>query len=147
MFHLNTLLSIPVLFAATQIILDLFLIVIVLFLLKRITAFDAAKLTTLIDTLKESRRLCKKLEKTVAENATVAGNIDRILNRPGNNETASTVPDSTKQEPVNTDRRKQVPILYNQGRTIEEIADITGLGKGEIEVITALAHQTAPKAG
>lgn len=143
MLDFNTALSIPVLFAIIQIILDLFLIGIVLFLLRRIAAFDPVKFTTLIDTLRESRELCEKLETTVMENAAVADNINRILTRPTGDAATSAPCSSAEHGHGNLHRHEQVSMLWKQGRTIEDIADITGLGKGEIEVLTALAAEKA----
>lgn len=130
-------LTLPVIFTVLQIILDLILILIVLFLLKRISSFDPGKLETLIETLKESRNLCEQLGRTVAENAEIAGNIQRMVGQSGASGSAAVSSDFDKTVPA----REKALLMWKQGDSIDKIADITGLGRGEVEVITSLADQ------
>ncbi len=135
-------LTFPVLFAAVQIVLDMVLILIVLFLLKRISSFDPRKLEMLIDTLKESRQLCDQLGKTVAENAEIASNIERLVKH--HKGQTSTDRGQRQGQEVGT-IHEQVLRLWQHGKTIDEISDATGLGRGEVEVITSLAGQQRVK--
>ena len=132
-------LTLPVIFAAVQILLDLVLILIVLFLLKKISSFDPNRLEALIDTLKESRRLCDQLGRTVSENAEIAGNIERLMERSSVRSSAqSTVPPDSGST---ASRHEQVLMLWRTGTPVDEIADLTGLGRGEVEVMISLADQ------
>ena len=133
-------LTFPVLFAAVQIVLDLVLILIVIFLLKRISAFNPRKLDVLIDTLKESRRLCDQLARTVSENAEIAENIERLMTKSDSG--SSDKPSVSFDAGSSRSQREYVIRLWRSGRSIEEIADEVGLGRGEVEVITSLAEQS-----
>lgn len=137
MSELNIPFTVPVLLAGAQIVLDVILILIVLFLLKRISAFDPAKFSQLIDTLRESEELCRKLGRTVASNAEIACNLENLINSAGGRQRGT-----GNRKPGSQD---EVLALWQKGRTIGEIAEATGLGRGEVEVITALSAESAHK--
>ena len=128
----------PVIFAAVQIILDLVLILIVLFLLKRISSFDPRKLEALIVTLRESRNLCEQLGRTVAENAEIAGNIQKMV---GQSEASACSSEVSGSNQGAASSRERVLLLNRQGVSVDEISDMTGLGRGEVEVIISLSDQ------
>ncbi len=131
--------TLPVLFAALQIILDLVLILIVLFLLRRISSFDAGKLETLLKTLKESHELCEQLNQTVAKNAQIAGNIQRIMDETGKMEHDKATKSATNTNTLTLNEK--VRQMWRNGASVDEISDATGLAKGEIEVMTSLLGQ------
>ena len=138
MFDIDIPLTIPVLLAAAQIFLDIVLILIVLFLLKRISMFDVEKFSKIISTLKESEELCSRLHKTVEEHSRIASNIQEIVSASKKGFRNS----SESQQAQESGMQARVLDMWGRGMGIDEIADATGLGKGEVEVITALAKES-----
>ena len=141
MFDIDIPFTIPVLLAGAQIFLDFVLILIVLFLLKRISNFDVEKFSKIISTLKESEELCSRLNKTVEEHSRIASNIQNIVS--ASRKACQGSPESHQADEPGMQAR--VLDMWGRGMGIDEIADATGLGKGEVEVITALAKESAGK--
>ncbi len=137
----NLPLTLPVIFAILQIVLDLVLIFIVLFLLKRISGFDPGKFETLLKALKESHELCEQLNRTVAKNERIAAKIQEIMEDSGM--AGSEKGPSKMQSPPasGASSNDEVRNLWAQGRSVDEIADATGIPRGEVEVMVSLLGQ------
>ncbi len=131
-------LTIPVLLAGAQVVLDIVLILIVLILLRRVSNFDIEKFSEIVSALKESEELCRRLNSTVEEQSRIAANIQDIVSA-----SKSDTRNSTRMRQADeTGLQARVLDMWRNGMGIEEISDATGLGKGEVELITALAKES-----
>ena len=122
--------------AAGQILLDLIILCIIFSLYRRLKMLDVQKIEHIIATLKKSEGLSRQIEKTLKKNEVLSGSLAGALNKKTPNRFSK--PDY--YSPTNKNiLHDQVIALWKAGKDVPDIADITGLAHGEIEVIISLA--------
>lgn len=125
------------LLAIGQILLDLIVLCIFFLLYRRLKMLDVQKIEHIIEILKKSEALSHQIEKILKKNEALSNSLTEALNKKTFNNDLK-----TNCNPVN---KKNIPLhnqviaLWKTGKNISDIASITGLSHGEIEIIISLA--------
>ncbi len=122
--------------AGIQLAVDAILFILILFLYRKIGAFDQARLAKTLKALGKAQKLCHDLEKNVEEKARLVEEISELVKtRPATNSGgASKAPGNQENR-----TRKLALKLWKEGMSIEKITRETGLQPGEIELLTGLS--------
>lgn len=121
--------------AIGQILLDLIVLCIIFFLYRRLKMLDVQKIEHIINVLEKSEGLSRQIEKTLKKNEILSDSLASTLNKK-----TSYKKRETDYNPVNKNMlHNQVIALWKTGKDLSDIADITGLSHGEVEIIISLA--------
>ncbi|MGQ9499556.1 MAG: DUF6115 domain-containing protein [Dissulfurimicrobium sp.] len=93
------------------------------------------KIEHIIDVLKKSEILSHRIEKTLKKNEALSNSLAMVLNKKSSNNDSK-----TGCNPANKNMlHNQVIALWKTGKSVLDIAEITGLSHGEVEIIISLA--------
>ncbi len=122
--------------AGIQLAVDAILFILILFLYRKIGAFDQTKLANTLKALEKGQKLCRDLEKNIEEKARLVKEISGLIETPATNPV-----DAPPHDPgSHGNRAKELAVrLWKEGMSIERISRETGLQPGEIELLTGLS--------
>ena len=119
-----------------SILCDLVLFALFGWLFWRIRALSGDRLQELIDQLKESQELAKRLQALVEEKARLAKRLEATLKDGSEVKKGEGAASDTHRNTEN--RRERVLELMNKGLGVSEISEATGMSAAEVEFILAV---------
>ncbi|MGB9712234.1 MAG: hypothetical protein ACP5SG_09310 [Dissulfurimicrobium sp.] len=124
--------------AIGQILLDLALLCIIFFMYRKLKMLDVQKVERIINILKKGEELSRGIEDALKKNEALSNSLACVLNSKETPKDSRNTPTSGK--PIDKNGlHNQVIALWKIGKGLPEIADITGLAPGEVEIIISLA--------